>query len=69
MHGRRRLQRWHVRQRSDRRVLRVLAVSLLDAGMALEARAVLERLSQAHPDDPRLPELLRRLEETARGDE
>ncbi|MEE8467875.1 MAG: tetratricopeptide repeat protein, partial [Planctomycetota bacterium] len=65
-------ERWSVvlaQRPSDRRVLRALAVSLLDAGMSPEARAVLEQLSLAHPDDLRLPELLRRLEEAARGDE
>ena len=65
-------ERWRValaQRPLDRGVLRALAVSLLDAGLSAEARPVLEQLSLAHPDDPRLPELLRRLEEAARDDE
>ena len=65
-------ERWRVvltQRPTDRVVLRALAVSLLDAGLPAEARPVLEQLSRAHVDDPGLPELLRRLEEAASGDE
>jgi len=65
-------ERWRVvltHRPTDRGVLRALAVSLLDAGSAAEARTVLEQLSRAHPDDPSLPELLKRLEGAANGDD